>query len=419
MKKTTKGIFTVGFILACLFNLPFKSFAQFTIFNTSNSGLPSNFVHASGMDSKNNLWIGTEGGLTKYTGTVWKTYNTTNSHITANWVQTIEVVDTNEIWIGTRGFKPGLSLFNGDSIVRFDTINGSATPTDIYALKKDQSGNLWIGADYVTFKYDGVNLINIGSNGPHYANSFEIKNGILWVGTYGYGLYKYDGLTWTNYNMSNSGIPSNFVQKIAIDTSNNIWMGGYSGSSSNDKGLIKFDGTTWTNYNTSNSSIPRDPIFDIVIDSNENLWIANGDGNNPGGLVKFNGTTFTLTNTSNSNLPTNIFLDLDIDNLGRLVLSTYAYGICFYQLAIGINDIEPKNPLINVFPNPVLNHINITTEQNSSQNSEIEIVNYIGQTVLRSPYANSIDVSKLNSGIYTLKVNTKDNQSYYSKFVKE
>jgi hypothetical protein len=37
--------------------------------------------------------------------------------------------------------------------------------------------------------------------------------GNKWIGTYGGGLAKFDGVNWTVYNTSNSGLPDNYVRQ--------------------------------------------------------------------------------------------------------------------------------------------------------------------------------------------------------------
>jgi hypothetical protein len=71
-----------------------------------------------------------------------------------------------------------------------------------------------------------------------------------------------------------------------------------------------------------------------------------------------------------------------------------------------------------IYPNPATNLLYITDETNFEK-AECEIVNYLGQTVLKQIYSNSIDVSKLADGIYTLKITLENNQNYFSKFIKE
>ncbi len=41
----------------------------------------------------------------------------------------------------------------------------------------------------------------------------------------GGGLAKFDGVNWTVYNTSNSGLPDNHVYAIAIDGQGNKWIG--------------------------------------------------------------------------------------------------------------------------------------------------------------------------------------------------
>jgi ligand-binding sensor domain-containing protein len=46
---------------------------------------------------------------------------------------------------------------------------------------------------------------------------------------WGGGLAKFDGSSWTVYNSSNSGLPSNSVYAIAIDGEGNKWIGTWGG----------------------------------------------------------------------------------------------------------------------------------------------------------------------------------------------
>ena len=59
--------------------------------------------------------------------------------------------------------------------------------------------------------------------------------GNKWIGAEG-GLAKFDGKNWTVYQSSNSALPNNFVQSIAIEGNGTTWVGTLFG------GLAKFDG---------------------------------------------------------------------------------------------------------------------------------------------------------------------------------
>jgi len=67
-------------------------------------------------------------------------------------------------------------------------------------------------------------------------------------------------------------IASNYVVAIAIDGQGNKWIGTAAG------GLAKFDGVNWTVYNTSNSGLPDDWVTAIAIDDSGNKWIGTHTG---------------------------------------------------------------------------------------------------------------------------------------------
>lgn len=85
----------------------------------------------------------------------------------------------------------------------------------------------------------------------------------------------------------------------------------------------------------------------------------------------------------------------------------------------GLNEIMIKEKNVIIYPNPVSSTINIYNKKSTFVNADIEIVNSLGQNVLRQPYSENIDVSWLHQGLYILKVYTEKSGMYYSKFLKE
>ncbi|HWY12567.1 MAG TPA: T9SS type A sorting domain-containing protein [Bacteroidia bacterium] len=103
----------------------------------------------------------------------------------------------------------------------------------------------------------------------------------------------------------------------------------------------------------------------------------------------------------------------------------YQDGCCFGYCGVTIpsgptNILETDNSSISisVFPNPVSSTLFISTEQSFEPETEIEITNTLGQTVLKSIYKNEIDVSQLSSGCFVLKIITSDKKQFHSKFIK-
>ncbi len=150
-----------------------------------------------------------------------------------------------------------------------------------------------------------LNIYNTTNSGLPNDNLQAIAidaNGNKWVGTYLGGLVKFDGTNWTVFDTSNSGLPNNAITSIFIDRYDNKWIGTLGG------GMAKFDDTKWTVYNTSNSGMPNNYALTINEDSKGNKWIGTY-----GGIAKFNDTIWTVYNSSNSGLPTNYVLAIGID----------------------------------------------------------------------------------------------------------
>ncbi|MFH1050080.1 MAG: two-component regulator propeller domain-containing protein [bacterium] len=85
-----------------------------TVFNTSNSGLPNNSVEAIAIDENDVKWIGTRGGLAKFDDTSWTVWNTDNSDLPSNWIICIVIDKYGNKWIGTDN---GLAVFREGGVV--------------------------------------------------------------------------------------------------------------------------------------------------------------------------------------------------------------------------------------------------------------------------------------------------------------
>ena len=139
------------------------------------------------------------------------------------------VVDGDKIWIGSTGGVIVRDL-KGGMIEEYTKLSGIAS-NNIRSVAVDEQGNKWFG-------------------------------------TAGSGVSKFDGSTWTTYNISNSGLVHDFVISVTIDIEGNKWFGTVGG------GVSKFDGTTWTTYNKDNSGLTSNTILSIAIDGEGNKWFG-------------------------------------------------------------------------------------------------------------------------------------------------
>jgi hypothetical protein len=83
---------------------------------------------------------------------------------------------------------------------------------------------------------------------------------------------------------------------------------------------------------------------------------------------------------------------------------------------VGINDMG--KPSFSIMPNPTTNDITITANSNVNM---VEIVSFLGQTILSQPVSGNIiklDVSNLTNGVYFVRI-ISDNGTSAQKFVKQ
>ncbi len=86
---------------------------------------------------------------------------------------------------------------------------------------------------------------------------------------------------------------------------------------------------------------------------------------------------------------------------------------------VGTENIQTKRIELQIYPNPSYSRLFIFSGQTDIEKSEIEIINYLGQIVLKASYNNEINISTLAQGTYFLKIKFADYSCSYSKFVKE
>jgi streptogramin lyase len=98
----------------------------------------------------------------------------------------------------------------------------------------------------------------------------EDTAGNIWLGSYGGGIYKYDGKTISAYT-TNQGLSSNDILSICTDSHGDIWVGTY------DAGVNKFDGRFFTHYTTS-QGLSNNSIGSIREDHDGNMWFLTRNG---------------------------------------------------------------------------------------------------------------------------------------------
>lgn len=331
-----------------LFKYDGKAFIQYSI----TSGIPSPNIYDLKFDSDGILWIATSQGLVSLDGDKWKVYNSQNSNLPDDVILSIEIDNDKTLWIGT--MNNGLLKYDRTRWKKFNLCN-SILPNYINDLKIDNKNNIWFGSYKGLIKFDGMNWTqydtsNSGLRQSHQGNidvqALECDfNDNLWIGLRGAPwLAKYDGKTWINYDSTNSPLSAGTVSSLKCDHDNNLWIG-TSGS-----GLVKLSNGDWQTYNAQNSPLTCNIISDIEIDSKKQLWVGlreqffrDNDGSKiiyNGGLAKFDGATWEIYQKENSGLPYNNIGAITVDIDGAIWISVpdpsaagveYGYGLAKFD----------------------------------------------------------------------------------------
>lgn len=332
---------------------------------TVKDGLINNYVFCIREDAKHNLWIGTNNGLSHYNGILFKNFSISGDSAQV-WVQEIEFDKNGRLWLAT---NQGVLLLDPTLPEKKNVINITKKlrlkPEVVNALHIDAKGNVWFGTGRGLYR---INEKNNQFDLVHYAgmnNSIttlkEDRDGNIWVGTYGDGLYVYNwnkfyridlhlelylqtvldiyfdnrDNAWLatlnsgvcQYNLraktfswlkESEGLSNNHVRSIIQDNSGNYWFGTSGG------GVCNYFGKQFTQYDKSGGQLAGNYIYSIYRDSKGTLWVGTSDKG------------VSLFDSARSYNSTNGFADVKVraiceGNTGNMYLGTDGQGVYKYD----------------------------------------------------------------------------------------
>jgi ligand-binding sensor domain-containing protein len=328
---------------------------------TTKDGLPSDHVYCVRIDGERVL-AGTHDGLAVYENGKWKTYTTTDG-LPHNGILSIDVSQvTGDIWIGTLG---GLSRWSGGKFENFTQLN-SGMPNDLVYCVICDGKDVWVATGggaghydtstrqweifteqnapmhepwtYGVSEGDGKIFIAAWGGGviEYTKKTKQFKDytdpdgemeidllpddgivhdittattwgaGYLWVSTY-FGLSSYDGTHWKGYFKEHCGLASNFINFVRAEGPVVFICSDNGLSSTNGKGWVTYKKNEndsngkaiITNFSRDDDStankttreIPMSPSvahnFIIGVDADKDiLWVATEKGVSRGELLK-------------------------------------------------------------------------------------------------------------------------------------
>ena len=229
----------------------------------------------------NAIWIGSDYGINMWNEPVLTTYNSTNG-LASNQVKSIDVKDNSpdDIWIGT---NQGVSHFDGSSWISYSTPDLHWSGVNATAF--DSNGDKWFASPLggITH-FDGTTF-----------TPYDTSNGLLsqfvtalliddqdnkWVGTSsGMSVLDATNTTFTQHTRMYIMPPPdtlNPVVDIAMDSHGRIWTAIYVGYLAVG-GVAMWDGNQWIDFDVSDGLVGPN-IKGLTIDSQDNIWVATSTG---------------------------------------------------------------------------------------------------------------------------------------------
>lgn len=272
---------------------------------TKEDGLAHNGIVSIDVSAlTGDVWIGTLGGLNRWSGGKFETFNQFNSGMPNDLVYNVFCYGK-EIWVATGG---GAGHYDTDS-KQWEIFTEQNAPMHepwTYALSAG-AGKVWIAAwgggvieynmrtkhfrDYVD--PDGFMEIDLQPDDGvihDITTATSYADSILWVSTY-FGMSRYDGKNWNGYFDHDSGLASNFINFLRAE--------GPVVYVCSDNGLSTFNGKTWVTYKKNDNDdngralvykshnivneVPLYPSishnFIIGVDAEDDvLWVATSKG---------------------------------------------------------------------------------------------------------------------------------------------
>jgi ligand-binding sensor domain-containing protein len=205
-----------------------KAWKTFTVKSTKG-GLPNDWVYGVEIGKNGDVWFATEGGLARIDKT-------------GKWTH----------WQHEAGLGAPYEKVKDD--IAFT--NDPAKASRHHAMQKAEQG---------------LKNIKVGYN-PNYIVSMVVDDkGIVWCGTWGGGLSRFDGKNWKTYT-TKEGLPGNHVFMLKQTKDGKLWIG-------TNKGLARFDDHgSGFKVLTQRDGLYANNVFSLAEAEDGSLWVGSFGG---------------------------------------------------------------------------------------------------------------------------------------------
>lgn len=224
-------------------------------------GLADYWVYTFVQQRGGPFWIGTWEGASKVDLDTL-TFTNYRKELVNEWVYGLAVDSRDRVWFGTEG---GVSRFDGQHWDHWTHADGMGA-ANAQGLPASQNTGLGTRSRHdLSILAGGAETYN-----PNYVFAVHVAaDDTVWAGTWGGGVARYDGTRWTNLTVAD-GLAGNVVYSIAQEPSGTLWFG-------TNHGLSRYDGKRWRSYGRADG-LEGDHVYAIVVAPNGDVWAGTKGG---------------------------------------------------------------------------------------------------------------------------------------------
>jgi ligand-binding sensor domain-containing protein len=410
---------------ACGIGYVMKYDGNWTTYTRYNTGLVDYFNNKVFIDSKNRKWFANgDGGIQVFNCPKWEIYGPNNGGLFPS-PQNLTTIGSSitedsygDLWItydGTLGYAvqiPGGNYKNYNSWVVWNNSNVAPLFQSVKETEADDSGRVFMrlySNSVFMYRHSNNSWTNYNSSNSTLPSSGNLlcmtprPGGKMYIGGF-MAIYVYDNGAWSTIDLAALSLPILYVYDIGFDKNNYMWL-------ATDHGVYRYNGTTWTNWTTANSNIAADHVTSIEFGKADTVFIgAHNTQTFPyfGGISVYNGTSWNSLMYGSSPIAHRQVEDLDVDTFGNLWIITESEGISVYKKGgvKGFNCInesleqcgptsvyeqhEIQNDPISVYPNPSWSTATISYQFGKATIVSFSIFDVNGKGVLEIPGRNCL-----------------------------
>jgi len=241
-------------------------------------GLADQFVYDAQKTRNGDFWIATWSGANRIKGgalddaSAWTTFDVENTDggLPNRWVYALEEGVDGTMWFAT---EEGLARYKNDSWTNWKHSDGLGAPYEVVKESiKATNDPAKASKHHARNKADqGLEDVNVAYN-PNYIISLKVDNdGVVWCGTWGAGLARFDGKSWKNFT-TEDGLPANHIFMLYLDPEGHLWAG-------TNHGLAKLndDGKSFTVMTTADGLFANN-VFSMAHANDGTMWVGSFGG---------------------------------------------------------------------------------------------------------------------------------------------